>query len=80
MVQHAHARMPRSCKSCHVKVTGPSIKCCGIWRMAGACTLQLLLPAFEDSFTYWGSWSKAWSPVATEVAHQDPSCHHKVLL
>ena len=74
MVQHAHACMPRSCKSCHVKVIGPFIKGYAFLRMAGACTLQLLLKAFEGSFTYRGSWSKAWSPAATEVADRDLSC------
>ena len=45
--------------------------------MAGPCTLQLLLTAFEGSFMCWGSCSKAWSPAATEVAHQDLSCTAK---
>ena len=74
MVQHAHACMPRSCKSYCVKVSGPFINSHGVLRMAGACTLQLLLKAFEGSFTYRGSWSKAWSPAATDIADRDLSC------
>ena len=80
LVQHAHACMPRSCKRCHVRHTSTSLRKCDSLHMAGACTLQLLLTTFEGSFTYWGSWFKAWSPAATEFAHQAPSCYQKVLL